>query len=187
MVGRVFFHHLLRDLAHEVDAGRLTDIEAAGRVAEAIQKTLQCRHVTFWSVSGEVGARRMRSIAAYDGVTNRQVAGKAEFPEAGGGFFGRVLEDGFYLCGDSFADPALAGVRDTMLVPFGIRALLAASYGDSGRVWGLITCTNDTVRRWTSAEISALRKCAAEISALRARRHVLGEVLLSGSRPSPGP
>jgi len=63
-------HFLMQDLAHEVDAGRVTDIEAAGKVAEYIQKAFKCMHVTFWSVSGQVGQRVMRSVAAYDGARN---------------------------------------------------------------------------------------------------------------------
>jgi hypothetical protein len=121
------FHFLMRDLAHEVDAGRMTDIEAAGKVAEYIQKALGCMHVTFWSVSGQVGQRVMRSIAAYDGARNLAVAGAAVFPESGGAFFGALVRQGCYVCVDTFVDPALQSVKESMLVPFGIRALLAAS------------------------------------------------------------
>lgn len=176
------FHYLLRDLAHEVDAGRVSDLEAAGRVAASIQKTLACRHVTFWSVSGPVGERTMRSLVAFDGRFERAAAGSAEFPEAGGGFFGRLLSEGCYVCPDTFADPALQGVRESMLVPFGIHALLSAAYGGQGARWGLITCTSDVARQWRPAEVAALRKCAAQISALRSQRRVLGNVLL-GTRP----
>jgi hypothetical protein len=174
------FHFLMRDLAHEVDARRVTDIEAAGMVAEHIQKALKCMHVTFWSVSGEVGQRVMRSVAAFDGARNRAIAGSAVFPESGGGFFGALVREGCYVCGDTFADPALQGVKEVMLVPFNIRALLAASYGDHGQVWGIITCTNNIARKWQSSEITALRKCAAEISTLRVKRRLLGNSLSTG-------
>lgn len=179
------FRFLIRDLAHELDAGRLTDLEAAGRVAEHIQTELRCMQVTFWSVSGEIGQRTMRSIAAYDGVRQRVVRGAAVFPEAGGGFFGAMLREGCYVCPDTFADPALEAVKQTMLIPFNIRALLAASYGGADDVWGLITCTNDTPRRWKAPEISALRRCAAEVCALRARKLALGVWLSSGSLSLP--
>ena len=180
MTGVPNFHFLVRDLAHEVDAGRATDIEAAGKVAEYIQKALGCVHVTFWSVSGEVGRRVMRSVAAYDGVRGMAVAGAAVFPESGGGFFGALVREGCYICGDTFADPALQSVKDAMLVPFDIRALLAASYGGDGEVWGIITCTHHVARTWRSAEVTALRKCAAEISSLRNQRRMLGIVLSTG-------
>jgi hypothetical protein len=170
----------MRDLAHEVDAGRLTDIEAAGKVAEHIQKALGCLHVTFWSVSGEGGSRTMRSVAAYDGARSMAVAGAAVFPESGGGFFGALKTSGCYVCGDTFADPTLESVRETMLVPFNIRALLAASYGGNGEAWGIITCTHNVARIWQSSEVTALRKCATEISALRAQRRKLGNSLSTG-------
>jgi hypothetical protein len=175
------FHFLMRDLAHELEAGRMTELEAAGRVALHIQQTLDCMHVTFWSVSGEPGRRVMRSVAAFDGTTQRIVRGGAAFPEAGGGFFGALVLQGCFVSGDTFADAALQGVRQTMLEPFNIRALLAASYGDRGVVWGLISCTSSVVRRWKPSEIAALRKCAAEVSALRARRRALGNWLATGT------
>jgi GAF domain-containing protein len=175
------FHYLMRDLALELDAGRTTDLHAAGRVAEHIHQALQCMHVTFWSVSGELGQRTMRSVAAYDGARKRIVRGAVAFPESGGGFFGALVRAGCYVCEDTFADPALQGVKETMLVPFSIRALLAASYGGNGEVWGLVTCTHDATRRWQAREVSALRKCAAEISGLRARRKALGIWLSTGS------
>jgi len=170
----------MRDLAHEVDAGRVTDIEAAGKVAEYIQKALKCLHVTFWSVSGEVGQRVMRSVAAYDGQRSLAVAGAVAFPESGGAVFGGLIRTGCYVCGDTFADPALQGVKETMLVRFNIRALLAASYGSDHDVWGIITCTNNVARNWKSSEVTALRKCAAEISTLRAQRRSLGNSLSTG-------
>jgi hypothetical protein len=173
----------MRDLALEVDAGRLTELAAAGRVAENIQAALGCMHVTFWSVSGEVGQRTMRSVAAYDGARSRVVPGAAVFPEAGGGFFGAMVHAGCYVCEDAFADPALQGVKATMLVPFNIHALLAASYGRQGEIWGLITCTSDVRRRWRAGEIAALRKCAAEISGLRAHGRTLGQWLSTGRLP----
>lgn len=180
MTGIPSFHFLMRDLAHEVDAGRVTDIEAAGKVAEYIQKALECMHVTFWSVCGPVGQRVMRSVAAYDGARNLTVAGAAVFAESGGGFFGALVREGCYVCGDTFADSALQSVKENMLVPFNIRALLAASYGGQGEVWGIITCTNNVVRKWRPSEITALRRCAAEISTLRAKRRRLGNSLSTG-------
>ena len=175
------FHFLMRDLAHELEGGRMTELEAAGRVAQHIQETLKCQHVTFWSVAGQVGQRTMRSVAAYDGTSGRIVKGAVAFPETGGGFFGALVQAGCFVCEDTFAHPALQGVRETMLVPFNIRALLAASYGGQGEVWGLISCTSGVVREWKAAEVAGLRKCAAEISGLRARRRSLGNWLATGS------
>jgi hypothetical protein len=175
------FRFLIGDLAHEVDAGRVTDIEAAGKVAEYIQKALKCIHVTFWSVSGEVGQRVMRSVAAYDGVRGVAAAGTAVFPESSGGFLNALAREGCYVCGDTFSEPVLQGVRETMLVPFNIRSLLAASYGGRGDALGLITCTHNVTRKWRSSEVTALRKCASEIATLQAKRRLLGYLLFPGA------
>jgi GAF domain-containing protein len=166
----VNFHFLLRDLGVEVDAGRLTEPEAAVRVAEYIQKVLKCTYVTFWSVSGEPGQRIMRREAAYDGPRQEAVLTAVQFPEAGGGYFGTLLEAGCYVCADTFADPQLAGVRESTLIPYNIHSLLSASWGRNGEVWGIITCTDNVPRKWTPSEVTSLRKCAAEISVRRARR-----------------
>ena len=108
------------------------------------------------------------------------MVGAAVFPESSGGFFNTLIGSRCYVCADTFADPNLLGVRDTMLVPFNIRALLAVSYGGDREVWGIITCTSDVVRKWQSAEVTALRKCAAEISRLLASRRALGTSLSTG-------
>jgi hypothetical protein len=108
------------------------------------------------------------------------VRGAATFPESGGGFFGALVREGCYVCGHTFADTALQSVRESMLVPFNIRALMAASYGGHGEVWGIITCTNSIARKWRPSEITALRKCAAEISTVRVQRRLLGTSLSTG-------
>lgn len=164
------FHRLMHDLTHEVDAGRLADSEASARVAEYIQRQLRCAHVTFWEVFGEVGQRKMRRGVAYDGATRRVVANSVELAEAGGGYFDSLLKTGCYVSGDTFADPKLAGVRDAVLIPYNIHALLSASYRSDGKTMGILTCTDNVRREWQPTEVTALRRCAAELSRQRARR-----------------
>jgi GAF domain-containing protein len=164
------FHRFMRDMTHEADAGRLSKREAATRVAQYMQGVLHCAHVTFWYVSGEVGRRTMRQVVAYDGLRGKAAHPDLEFPEAGGHYFNTLLQTGCFVCGDTFADPRLAPVRDTMLVPYNIHALLSAAFNTNGRTWGILTCTDNVVRKWTAAEITALRQCAAELSIQRLRR-----------------
>jgi GAF domain-containing protein len=164
------FHRLLHDLTHEVDAGRLADSEASARVAEYIQRELRCAHVTFWDVFGDVGQRKMRRGVAYDGTTGTVVANSIELAEAGGGYFDCLLRTGCYVSGDTFADPNLAGVRDVVLTPYNIHALLSASYGSDGKTMGILTCTDSVRREWKPTEVTALRRCAAELARQRARR-----------------
>jgi GAF domain-containing protein len=112
----------------------------------------------------------MKREAAYDGLRQEAVLTTVQFPEAGGAYFGTLLQAGCYVCADTFADPQLAGVRESTLIPYNIHSLLSASWGRNGEVWGIITCTDNVPRRWTPSEVTSLRKCAAEISVRRARR-----------------
>ena len=160
----------MRDMTHEADTGRLGKRDAATRVAEYMQGVLQCAHVTFWYVLGEMGQRTMRQAVAYDGLRRMAAHPGLEFPEAGGHYFNALLQTGCFVCGDTFADPRLASVRDTMLVPYNIHALMSAAFDTNGLTWGILTCTDNVPRQWTAAEITAVRQCAAELSIQRLRR-----------------
>lgn len=160
----------MRDLSHEVDEGRLTEVDAAVKVSEYIQKALKCATVSFWGVYGVVGERVMRRVAGYDGLKSVAVTTPLEAPEAGGAYFGTLVRSGCYVCADTFSDPNFAAVLETMLVPFNIRSLLSTSWGSNGEIWGVISCTDNVVRKWLPSEVTALRKCASEISVRRARR-----------------
>lgn len=162
-------HILMRDLTLEVDARRLTDVEAMVKVAEFIQKTLSCAHVTFWTVSGGHGRRVMHRTAGYDGLLGVPIRTAVELHESGGGYFNALAIAGCYVCGDTLNDPKLATIKDTVLVPYDIQALLSASFGRNGEIWGSICCTDNRPRRWSSSEVTALRRCAAEVSMWRAR------------------
>jgi hypothetical protein len=143
-------------------------------VATHIQRALRCAHVTFWDLYGEPGQRRMRRGVAYDGATGTLSPNSIELSEAGGGYFDTLMRSGCYISPDTFADPHLVGVRENVLVPFGIHALLSATYANDGRRAGILTCTDKAPRAWTSTEVTALRRCASEISRQRARRGATG-------------
>jgi GAF domain-containing protein len=171
------FHRFMRDMTHEADAGRLSKVEAATRLAKYMQAVLRCAHVTFWYVRGEVGQRVMRQVVAYDGLKGEAAHPNLEFPESGGQYFNTLLQSGCFVCNDAFSDPRLSSVRDTMLVRYNLHALLSASFNTNGQTWGILTCTDIVPRKWTSAEITALRQCAGELSAHRLRREGLEQLL----------
>ena len=164
------FHRFMRDMTHEADAGRLSKQEAATRVARYMQGVLQCAHVTFWHVTGDAGSRTMRQVVAYDGLKGQAAHPDLEFPEAGGQYFNTLLQTGCFVCDDTFADPRLAPVRDSMLVRYNIHALLSAAFSTQGQTWGILTCTDNVPRKWTAAEVTAMRQCAAELLVQRLRR-----------------
>jgi len=163
------FHHLMRDHSLAVDLGRMTETDAATTVARAIQQTLACARVNFWNVSGPVGKRQMRRITGYDGRAGRVLSEPLELQETTGEFFKRLHDTGCYVCPDTANDPLLREIFRTYLQPTqGLTMIVAAFYVDE-RVWGMISCVHDQARRWTSAEITALRKCASELSRRRER------------------
>ena len=163
------FHHLMRDHSLAVDLGRLSETEAATAVARAIQQTLGCARVNFWNVSGQVGHRAMRRITGYDGRAERVLSEPLVLQETTGEFFQRLFDNGCYVCPDTATDPILREIFRTYLQPTrGVTMIVAAFYLDE-KTWGMISCVHDGPRRWTAAEITALRKCASELSRRRAQ------------------
>ena len=161
------FHHLMRDHSLAVDMGRMTEPEAATLVAQAIQQTLACARVNFWNVSGLPGRRVMRRITGYDGRAGRVLSEPLELQETTGEFFGRLRETGCYVCPDTSSDPLLREIFRTYLQPTQAVSMIVASFHVDTQVWGLISCVHDGARHWTAAEITALRKCASELSRRR--------------------
>ena len=163
------FHHLMRDHSLAVDQGRMTELEAATQVARAIQQALACARVNFWNVSGAVGARVMSRVTGYDGRAQRVLSEPLDLRETTGEFFGVLRDKGCYVCPDTASDPYLSEIFRTYLRPTQAQTMIVAAFHVDERVWGMISCVHDAPRRWTAAEVTALRKCASELSHRRAR------------------
>ena len=157
----------MRDHSLAVDLGRLTEIEAATAVARAIQQSLACARVNFWNVSGPLGRRVMRRVTGYDGRADRVLSDPLELQETTGEFFNRLRETGCHVCPDTATDPLLREIFRTYLQPTQGVTMIVASFHVDEQVWGLISCVHDGPRRWTAAEVTALRKCASELSRRR--------------------
>ena len=167
------FHHLMRDHSLAVDLGRMTELEAATEVARAIQRALGCARVNFWNVSGEIGTRVMRRVTGYDGRAQRVLSEPLDLPETTGAFFSKLREAGCYVCADTSADPDLREIFRSYLQPTQAMTMIVAAFHVDERVWGMISCVHDAARHWTAAEITALRKCASELSRRRARMQAI--------------
>ncbi len=162
----------MRDHSLAVDVGRMTELQAATEVARAIQRALGCARVNFWNVAGEVGGRVMSRITGYDGRADRVLSEPLELNETTGEFFRTLYGAGCYVCADTSTDPNLRDIFRTYLQPTQAMTMIVAAFHVNDRVWGMISCVHDAPRRWTAAEITALRKCASELS--RRRAQVLG-------------
>ncbi len=178
-------HHLMRDWMHEVDAGRLSETDAIGRVARFIQTQLACTRVNFWSLHGAPGGRSMRRVIGYDSASDRVLTEPIELQETNGAFFDALLRDGCYMCADTAADANLALIFPTYLKPTNAGAMLVAAFGINGRTLGFIACVHSSPRKWLPAEITAVRKCAAEVSIHRARRRPLSDLEAHGDGLEP--
>ncbi len=159
----------MRDLSLDVDLGRTTELEAATQVARAIARALGCARVNFWNVSGAAGQRVMRRLTGYDHRADRVLSEPLALHETTGAFFRQLRESGCYICPDTSKDPNLREVFHAYLQPTAGLTMIVASFHVDERTWGLISCVNDAPRRWTAAEVTALRKCASELSHRRAR------------------
>lgn len=161
------FHHLMRDLSLAVDLGKMTEVDAETTVARDIQQKLACARVNFWNVSGPVGQRQMRRTTGYDGRAGRVLSEELVLHETSGEFFRRLYERGCYVCLDTSSDPLLSEIFQTYLQPTHALTMIVAAFYIDHRVWGIISCVDDVARRWTAREVSALGKCAAEMSRRR--------------------
>jgi len=159
----------MRDLSLDVDLGRMTEVDAATQVARAIQQALACARVNFWNVAGATGQRVMSRVTGYDGRANRVLAEPLDLRETTGAFFRQLYDTGCYVCADTATDPNLREIFQTYLQPTAGVTMIVAAFHLNECVWGMISCVHDAPRRWTAAEITALRKCASELSHRRAR------------------
>jgi len=159
----------MRDHSLAVDLGRMTELEAATEVARAIQRALECARVNFWNVSGAVGRRAMSRVTGYDGRAQRVLSEPLDLQETTGGFFKTLYDTGCYVCPDTSVDANLREIFPIYLKPTQATTMIVAAFHLDERVWGMISCVHDAPRRWTAAEITALRKCASELSHRRAR------------------
>lgn len=158
------FHFLMRDLLAEVAPGRLDEHEALARMARVIQQGLACTRVSFWRVDGDPGARVMTREVGYDGSRDEVTRHPVHLDETNGIFFDTLYRTGCYVCPDVAADPGLSIIAQRFLKPTNAQALLVAAYGANARPRGMISCVQDRPRRWTAADVTALRRCANEFT-----------------------
>ncbi len=166
------FMELLAHHGAQLDAGTMTLQGAALGMTEFVQGQMACSRVSVWLLDGEPGRREMRRLAGYDGVarsplTEPWVLHEEEFAA----YFDALTKRGVYACPDTLADPHLAAMRESYLLPHDIRASLDATIGANGVTWGVYCCAQQGgTREWTPQEVRLLRRFADAISVRRARR-----------------
>ena len=181
------FTDLLAHVGTQLDAGTMTLQGASLRMAEFIQGQMACSRMSVWLLEGEPGHQVMRRIAAFDSgtaITEPALLQGEEFAA----YFEALTSKGVYACPDTLADPRLAAMRESYLVPNDIRASLDVTIGANGTTWAVYCCAQrGATREWTPQEVRLLRRFADTTSVRRARRRqreaeasTLTERLLSG-------
>lgn len=166
------FSDLLTHLGAALDAGTLTLQGAALSMSEYLQGQMACSRVSVWQFEGEPGQRVMRRLAGYDGVSRTPLTEPAVLREEEfAAYFEALTKKGVYVCPDTLADPHLAAMRESYLVPHDIRASLDATIGANGSTWAVYCCAQrGHPRDWTPQEVRQLRRFTDAISVRRARR-----------------
>jgi GAF domain-containing protein len=181
------FTELLAHLGAQLDAEAMTLQGAALSMSGYIQRQIACTRVSVWMIEGEGDARHMWRIAGCDGgqpISEPAVLRNEEFAE----YFDVLTSKGLYASPDALADPHLAAMRESYLVPNDIRASLDVTIGVNGTTWAVYCCAQrGETRQWTPQEMRLLKRFADAISVRRARRRrreadatSLMERLLSG-------
>ena len=166
------FLELLAHIGAQLDAGTLTLQGAALSMSEYIQGQMACSRVSVWMLEGEPGHRVMRRLAGYDGVTRSPITEPVLLREEEfAAYFEALTKKGVYVCPDTLADAHLGAMRESYLLPHGIRASLDATIGANGVTWAVYCCAQQgSPRDWTPQEVRLLRRFTDAISVRRARR-----------------
>jgi len=166
------FLELLAHIGAQLDAGTLTLQGAALSMSEYIQGQMACSRVSVWMLEGEPGHRVMRRLAGYDGVTRSPITEPVLLREEEfAAYFEALTKKGVYVCPDTLADAHLGAMRESYLLPHGIRASLDATIGANGVTWAVYCCAQQgSPRDWTPQEVRLLRRFTDAISLRRARR-----------------
>jgi GAF domain-containing protein len=169
------FQELLGHIGALLDRQAVSLPEASTILARFIQAEMECSRLTVWALEGTVGQRVMRRIGGFDAVADQPITGPAVLNDAEfGAYFDALTENGVYASEDTFADPQLAAMKDSYLVPHDIRASLDAAIGINGSTLGVLCCAQQgSTRRWSQQEITQLKRYADIVSLRRARRRAL--------------
>lgn len=161
---------LLRGWRDDLLSGRLTLEGFCQAVTGHVLAEIRCSEVSVWRFTGPAGQSRLVCMAAnslangwcrnaYDDLLESQFAD----------YFDELSRTRVVRSDDAWADPRLAGFRDT-LAARDVRALLDVSFAVNGHVYGVICCEQaGRTRTWTAAEAHWLRRFATALSTQIAR------------------
>lgn len=159
----------LQDIAAAFYGGKTSRDEARSAVIDVIFGRLRCSRVSLWRFDGEGDALSLLCFASKvaGGVldTTPSLLRESEYRD----YFDGLVGTGTYVSVDAMSDPGLQPMRENYLVAHNVRSLLDAAFMVNGRAYGMVCCEQtDTVRRWRTDEIIALRAMVAKLALLMA-------------------
>ncbi|MFN3296782.1 GAF domain-containing protein [Caldimonas sp.] len=161
---------LLRGWRDDLVSGRLSLAGFREAVTGHVLSHIRCSEVSIWRFTGPVGQRRLVCVAANSRAEGWHRRPYDDLYEAQfGEYFDELSRKRVVRSDDAWADPRLAGFRDS-LIERDVRALLDVSFAVNGHVHGVICCEQmGEPRTWTAAETHWLRRFATALSTQIAR------------------
>jgi GAF domain-containing protein len=157
----------LQDILGAFYAGASGREETHAAVIDLILERIRCERVSMWKFDGE-GARRSllcfasKSVGGALDSSDRRLQ-PAEYAD----FFTRLVESGTYASVDAMADPLLAPLHASYLVPNHVAALLDAAFLINDRAYGMVCCEQTSRRRaWPASDVFRLRAICNKIALL---------------------
>jgi len=127
--------------------------------------------VSYWLIEGQGADRHVRRVAFVDIASPEAVAEPLVLSnQECAAYFEAVASTAVFVTADALNDPRLEAIRDSYLVPNGIRASMCVSITLNADQTSVLTCSHRAHRTWTEQEFALLRSVASQISIRRARR-----------------
>ncbi|MEP7294787.1 MAG: GAF domain-containing protein [Burkholderiales bacterium] len=159
----------LQEISGAFYAGKMARDDARSAVIDLIFARLRCSRVSLWRFDGVPGDLKLLCFASKreGGALDTLPAQlhEREYRD----YFDALVHNGMFVSVDAMADPALEPMRESYLVANHVRSLLDAAFMVNGRAYGMVCCEQtDTIRRWSTAEVIALRAMVAKLALLMA-------------------
>lgn len=159
----------LQDVAAAFYSGKISRDAARSAVIDLIFDRLGCSRVSLWRFEGRPGDLSLlcfaSKVAGSELVTTESWLRESEYRD----YFDALVGEGTYVSLDTLADANLQPMRENYLVRHQVRSMLDAAFMVNGRAYGMVCCEQtDSIRRWRTDEVAALRTIVAKLALLMA-------------------
>ena len=166
------FDAALRLLGSQLGASQIDRTAYYQSLARLLHGRFRPSRVSVWRLTAAAAStgRVLECLASYD-PTPLPAASRASLSEDEFGPYLAVLANqGVYVSGDALADPALAPMRASYLVPGRVEALMDAAISMNGAIVGVVCCEQVGGRRdWTQPEVTEMRRAISTVNVHLAR------------------